>query len=480
MTFQGYTRSKTPPMSNGFAATPGFIPDPSLNPFDTSRHFKTGSPVVTPDTFGFKTPASDSRHFDPSTIHSQTGTFISPPPPDRSQLPPSPFAASDPSTLLKESAPSPYELMPMNPKFWILPPKFKGTDPNNLPFPYKEIAMSRLPEVPNVKPIEDYSYFSIVLNEHTCSIVHDITSLHQTISSIPDATWFPSNNYQRANWYAVEGYKVIPGLHLDDLNWYITTFDIQIKGSKQKISPDDLAFNISTSPVPSAPPSQTPGITIPNPSAIPPKVSSAPRGPHQVPTGPQAPFPGHEPHSTFQSYAPPPGNFNNFFHHPSQGANFQHFNTPYPQVPYNSYPSTFYPQPNIHMVYPTSTWVQPAHPGYTNLLYKEKEINIPKWTGDVAGWHNFHTRLEVSLADLNKSYLLTKFATNPQNASDSKLLARALLNKLSGDALLPFSSQTELFLNKGIEMNRELRSIYAPVDGPTLFSLPKSLTSIKM
>ena len=132
------------------------------------------------------------------------------------------------------------------------------------------------------------------------------------------------------------------------------------------------------------------------------------------------------------------------------------------------------------MVSPNSSWMYPAPAGFTNMLFKEKEITIPKWSGETSGWHNFHTRLEVSLADLNKSYLLAETGTTPHNASDSKLLARAFWSKLGGDALLPFSSQTDQFLNKGLEMYQELQAIYAPVDEPTLLSPSKSLTNIRM
>ena len=132
------------------------------------------------------------------------------------------------------------------------------------------------------------------------------------------------------------------------------------------------------------------------------------------------------------------------------------------------------------MQLPTSPWLQPAPAGYNNMLYKEKEIVIPKWNGDSSGWHNMHTRLEVSLADLQKLYLLNETATNSTNAADSKLLARAFWSKFSDNALLPFSAQTEKYLNKGIEMYQGLKGIYAPVDEPTLLSLSKVITHINM
>ena len=71
-------------------------------------------------------------------------------------------------------------------------------------------------------------------------------------------------------------------------------------------------------------------------------------------------------------------------------------------------------------------------------------------------------------------------STNVHNAGDSKLLSEAFWSKLSGDALLPFPAQTDLYINKGIEIYRELRVIYAPVDEPTLLSLSKELNQIRM
>lgn len=90
-----------------------------------------------------------------------------------------------------------------------------------------------------------------------------------------------------------------------------------------------------------------------------------------------------------------------------------------------------------------------------------------------------YQKLEVNLAQVNKSYLLTEVSTNASNAADSKLFFKAMWKGFSGNTLIPFTGLLHLFLNKGIEMYRELLAIYAPVDQETLLGLSNKLNKIK-
>lgn len=156
----------------------------------------------------------------------------------------------------------------------------------------------------------------------------------------------------------------------------------------------------------------------------------------------------------------PPGS------HPfiSSASNVPYCHSPYGNVGYN----------------PHSNWIPQGSPAFQSVFFKASKIDCAKWDGNTSPWYNMHTKLAVALAAVNKFYLLHETATIPSNAEDSKLLFKAMFNKFSGNALVPFTGQINLFLNKGIEMYCELLAIYTPVDQETLLALSSKLQSISM
>lgn len=115
-----------------------------------------------------------------------------------------------------------------------------------------------------------------------------------------------------------------------------------------------------------------------------------------------------------------------------------------------------------------------------SILFKKKELDLPKWDGNISSWNTMHDKLIAELADLSKLYILQETYTTPATAPDSKLLYNAFWKKFSGKALAPFSGQAHLYVNKGIEMYGMLLSLYAPVSNSALLSLSKKLSDIKM
>ena len=416
---------------------------------------------------------------------------------DKSQI----LDENDPAVIISQSIPPLFELMPTNPKFWTLLARLQGVSLDQLAFPYKQLAQGIIPEVKDVPPIDSFNYFSVNYDKHLNTIVDSLPDLYNVLINLPlSATWFPVNNYADANWYSLEGHRFVDGFTFDDLQWYLQNV-LNINQSSPSTPNNSVPPN-SFTPDAKAPPMVQP-MAHPAP-AVQPLVQPAPAAQPYAPPAPPVQPPVH-PGPTFQpmvqpmqqpmqhhwqqpqTQVPPPAP------HPMQRpiptSNFtgthQHvpnsnYASPYgfaSGLPFSSpiSPGNFY-APASGAQIPISPWSHPAPAGFTNMLFKEKEIILPKWNGDSSGWHNMHTRLEVS----NKLYLLNETATNSANAADSKLLARAFWTKFSDNALLPFSAQTEKYLNKGIEMHQELQGIYSPDDEPTLLSLSKNLHQIKM
>lgn len=265
-----------------------------------------------------------------------------------------------------------------------------------------------------------------------------------------------------------------PFCHEDQANWYVNGGVLQM----ESFIPSDLDFfvthhlNVKPPPTPPVPPSPVPTSPSTDSYSISGSTISLSGSSHSLfrdpsvhsstHVPPNPPFPGPYPGYPYSQTATP-------LNYP--------FGSPPPNNPYSPFPYGNYGYS------PQSNWIHQGHqgsPAYQSVLFKATELDCPKWDGNTSTWHNMHTKLEVVLAAVNKSYLLTEISTNQNNAEDSKLLFKAMFNKFSGNALVPFTGQIHLFLNKGIEMYRELQAIYAPVDQETLFALSSTLQSITM
>ena len=323
-------------MNNGFPARSTLRTVSDSN----SRFFKTALPR-TPDHPATASAFTDSRHFNTSSNQDQNGAKISPDSADQHKMTDDP----DPTIHLVKTAPSLYELMPFNPKYWVLPPKQREIPLDQLEFPHNEIAKGNFPQVPEIIKIEEFSHFAISLNEHIYKIVYYLDELLEVLVDIPKAKWFPCSNYSQANWFMLEGFKLIDGFDLEDLKWYAETYDLEIKVT----SPPSSSKTHTTPQASNA----TDEHQDSNPSQGPNNIPAMDSNP--TPTGKYPTYTSGQqfsPHQGFMNFTPPP----------------------FPQYPYNMFPPHHFP--NMSPISPP--WLQMTPPGYTNVFFKEKEINIPR------------------------------------------------------------------------------------------------------
>ena len=337
------------------------------------------------------------------------------------------------------NVPSLYELMPDNPRVYFVPSSLQEVPIHLLRFPFNYIANGIRPHISNLVSIENFNYFGIYETPDNFVIAENFEELTTLLQEFATdvVRWFPFCHEDQASWYVNGGCLEMESFDLSDFNFYL----------ENRINKFELSISSSTS---------ASAVTSPKPAPPPP------------PTSTPAPVP----------YNPFPGTYNFPQSNNSQGYNQfpQTFVSSPPGIPFTQTPYNYSPgiSTNAPWIYQTSP------PDYQSVLFKTHEIDCPKWDGNTTTWHNMHTKLEVALASANKSYLLTETCTTPQNAVDSKLFFKAMFNKFSGNALVPFTGQLHLFLNKGIEMYRELLAIYAPVDQETLLALSSKLQTLSM
>ena len=136
----------------------------------------------------------------------------------------------------------------------------------------------------------------------------------------------------------LEGFHLIDGFDLEDLKWYIKSYDIDINCETEN----------EVSPLASEPPEN---FQSPPPKQQDPDLS---QGPNNFPAGTVPNFAGSHQLTSPQGY--------------------HNFNSPsFSQYPYNMY----HPHAFKNMS-PIAPWIQTPPPGYTNMFFKEKEVNIPK------------------------------------------------------------------------------------------------------
>ena len=372
--------------------------------------------------------------------------------------------------------PSLYELMPDNPRLFYVPPQLQHLPVEQLRFPFNYIARGFHPTIPNVVSLETFSFFGIYYNQNVFTIADSLTDLRTVLQDIPDgfARWFPFAFQEQADWFVHGGCLAMECFTREDLDFYVqhhtrtNPFTRTTPPVNTPVKPRAPPFASSFTPIhsnsdffdPSRTPSHSESDSFSLGNFSTPSTGTIPGpNPMNVPNN----FPGFQPF-------PMPGA-------PSQGlhtgvsSNHQPFVSSFPYNPYGgNFGNPYIPGPH---------WFQQAPSGYRNILFKPTEIECPKWDGNTSTWHTMHQKLEVNLAQVNKSYLLNELSTNPSNAGDSKLFFKSMWKSFSGTALVPFTGQLHLFLNKGIEMYRELLAIYAPVDQETLLSLTNKLNKIK-
>ena len=198
-----------------FQTAPSHLPPFPLNTMENSVSRQSGTnPVISPNPSTAHWSSQTNQKSPEMFHHTKNDTT---PLENNSNLP----DENDPAVIISKSIPTCFELMPTNPKFWILPARLQGFPQDQLAFPYHHLAQGITPEIKDAPPIESFKYYSVNVDKHFNTIVENLSDLNNVLINLPlTTTWFPANNYSDANWYSLEGYKFVDGFVLEDLHWY--------------------------------------------------------------------------------------------------------------------------------------------------------------------------------------------------------------------------------------------------------------------
>ena len=318
-------------------------------PDDTSRQIPSGSADVTPDS-----------------------------------NPPSPsFSASIPPLLT---------LMPENPRLFVVPGEFSHLPPERIPFPYNYVARNLKPPACAPFPLENHPYFAAKFDDHSHVITDQLSLLYDNLRLATNerARWLPCASQEQTNWFVREGFGQVDAFMMWDLEWFLTDLHSTQQTFPCLAAPPSVPQGFPQS---SSPPAVGPAIPLTSPFASPPPVrfpmpASPSWPPFHVPPAPPPPF------NSFQSP---------LASHPWQSQY---------QSAHNSSTATHVPfgNQNIPPSQPSHQdpwqWLQNVPPHLQSVLFKKKELGLPKWDGNVNSWNTMHDKLIAELATINKLHIL--------------------------------------------------------------------------